>query len=251
MSTLSEQVLHEIECQKIAPIPCWRFQVKEFGLWILIAIVTVLGGFTVAHLIAHILNPEWEFLWEHSRFGVFLEMAPFFWFILFTGASVGIYRLFRSCSRGYIIPPLSLITGSILVSCGLGYLGYYLGVNRDFDRKVLAGQSALVQEIFNPESIWLHPEAGRLMGTIAEVGAHSNLIIHVETGAQWIILTDAKTTVRGIDTLTNGTIIKIHGDISTDPTPEQEFQTVLNADTQSFKALEIWQADSRRSQDPT
>lgn len=191
-TSISDRTLNLINQQKIKPRPRWEFVVRNWGLWMALAVsmvLVVLGtGVTWFGLVDNLITP---YLW------VFVA-------IVFFGVAYGVFEKTKNAYRfpkwqvGLIIAVVSLVIGGIIFK--IGWAGK---VDRTLESKVSFYRQMVPMRMM----VWSKPEEGYLSGQIIATG--KELIITDFNGKQWNIT--GNPIVRGRVVLAIGEEIKLIG----------------------------------------
>ncbi len=164
------KLLEKIKEEKINPTPRWQFLLKDYVIWILGALLLLIGSLSFSVLIYLFKNNDWDVYEKLS--GNFLQFIlltlPYFW-ILFLALFVFIldYNI-RHTRRGYKYPLTIIVLASVFSSAFLGFLFYGLGFGEQLDY-VLGRQMPFYEKFMNPRiGMWENPRDGRISGVVVE-----------------------------------------------------------------------------------
>lgn len=168
MNKISEKILDKIKQQHITPKPKWQFLLKDYLVWIMFVIATIIGSLSIGVIIYLLTDFDWtvyQYLHE-SFFEYFVISLPYLWFVLliiFVGLA---YYQFRHTKKGYRYRPYIIILLSISFSFILGFLLFTLGTARRFDQSLIKTIPPYEKIIRRKSHIWMNPERGLLAGKI-------------------------------------------------------------------------------------
>lgn len=189
-SPLSSEVLERIKTEGIAPVPRWRFLLKDSVMWGTFAVSCLIGMTAVAAALFVLANSGFRFyLATHDNFlTFFFDVMPVMW-ILALAAFVGIgYYHFRHTKRGYRYPLIAVIAFSILLSVAGGTALYGMGIGKIVEEKIggrIHGPLYVMQKEW-----WVRPERGLLAGErlsnalppeVMVLRAFDGTVWHIET----------------------------------------------------------------------
>src|SRR3989339_675703 len=82
IENLAQKIIHTIEDKKITPRPRWKFLLKNYSLWTLFGIATVIGSLAVSIIIFLLRHNEWEYLPHNNIWITMFSIIPLFWVIV-------------------------------------------------------------------------------------------------------------------------------------------------------------------------
>lgn len=189
--SISQKTIEKIKKEKIAPLPRWRFLLRNDLIWTAALVSTVVGS-VVAAMIFHVsLNRDW-FIYTAphrlSALNLFLDL-PLIWLTLLAlTLYIAYYNVYHSKS-GYKYSLYLIVLGSLAFSIVLGGLWDFYGIGA----KVEAGIAHKIPFYSSVEKreieIWSNPEEGHLGGLITaksdqnfELKDPGNKVWQVDTG---------------------------------------------------------------------
>ena len=186
----SEKVLEQIKEHKIQPTARWLLGLQDSIVWALVLASLVIGGLTTSVVLFLFEFNEWD-LYDrvsHNFWAFLLLSLPYFWLIILVIFVIFIVYNFRHTKGGYKYGSLYVILGSVILSIGLGYIFYYLGLGNAIDQ-VLEDRAPLYGQLMNRKQIILHhPDGGVLPGKIIQVISPQQLLIMDIRNRQWQVL---------------------------------------------------------------
>jgi uncharacterized membrane protein len=210
----TKDVLSQIKDQKLAPRPRWQFTLKNYLLWALVGLATILGALAVTTIIFILTDYDWDvFVYLNRSFLVHVLMAlPYLWLASLTLILVTIYYNFRHTKGGYHYEPYKIIGLSVFASLVLGTIMFWCGLDSEIheclvDRLPLYGH--LVQ---TNRDLWIYPEHGLLAGHITLFNDSQGFVFQDLHGTVWVVATDTQTIWDNRLHPATNTIIKLIGE---------------------------------------
>lgn len=183
---LTEKVLEQIKSEKLEPKSKWSFLLKEYVLWLVFGLVTLIGGVAVSVIIFLMKNEVLPNL-KPAKGLVFI--FPYFWILLLVVFLFLAYLNVKFTRKGYKYNPYLIIVVSILVSIVLG-LGLFLvkgaeKVERGFYQHVPVYQKMMKMR----GKQWLENQDGRLAGEVVSELKNDLFILKSFHDGEWQVET--------------------------------------------------------------
>lgn len=176
MKDLSKNILEIIKKEKIIPVPKWHFLLKDYVVWGLFLISSIIGGIAFSIILLQLSDIEWEIV-NKTRLSTierFMTVAPYFWLlilILFIGIA---YHNFRHTNKGYKSGTFLVLGTSVLVSLVAGSIVFATGISRHIE--TFGNNIPNFREIHSPHMrLWMQENNGLTAGVIEEL--HQNKIL--------------------------------------------------------------------------
>lgn len=180
------ELLAKIKTEKICPRARWIFVLRNFLLWFagILSIVFSALAISVIFSIARFSDMA---LFKRAG-GGFLEsiliIMPIFWLIFLVIFIVLVYFNLKKTKNGYRYAPWLIVLSSVLLSCILGCLFYFIGVGEKFDD--LLGSRAPFYEQMNPHvRFWSNPQNGRLSGLVLSKIDDNHFLVESIDKEEW------------------------------------------------------------------
>ena len=224
MKKISQDALKEIKKQKIVPTPKWQFSIRNYFLWILLALFILIGSLSFSILLLAILTNDWDIYHYlgQSFWSYLIYTLPSLWILLLIIFVILAYYDFRHTRLGYRYKSFWIIGGSILISLILGLIFCFAGVSGKIDQYLTKSIPYYQNISGHREQVWLNPDKGLLAGEIVAVNNEDFTLKDFSNHMWQVNIQDA--TFKGRTSLINGMQIKIIGQ---------------KIDDNNFKAAEI------------
>jgi len=213
MKNLIQDTIRKIETQHITPKPRWKYLLKKYGLWMLFAIVLILGAVSFSMALDNSNNLDWDLyhFMHQDRLMYFLSIIPYFWIMLIATFLIIAFFEIRKTETGYRYSwsRILLITVGGIAIFGIFISLFGLGgrLNSKLTEEVpFYGQHMIVTK----ESQWMQPTKGFLAGIIVSV-SEKKLEIKDLNGEKWNISIDEETLVKPSVNISPEEMIKIIG----------------------------------------
>lgn len=180
-------LLNKIKENKMAPLPRWKFILKNYGLWSLGALSLFLASLAMSLIVFLISHENWEIYLESRRHAgeIIFAMVPFFWLFCLGLAIALLYWEIKKTKKGYRYSARFIILLSVLASLLLGLLFYALGLGRKMD-DILSRRAPLYEHIMNPGMrFWQDPGEGRLAGMVVSKTDDNNFMVRDMKRVDW------------------------------------------------------------------
>ncbi len=186
-----EETLKKIKREKIEPTPKWQFELKNFSVWAIVAILIVSGGVASGLLIYFSLGMSQEFfsLGEGRRWIFLWHFFPRFWLLILSIFFFLAFLVFRQTKHGYRY-------GTWLISAGLISLVIFIGSALYFSNKSEWTHECFCNSVpyykelsFDREKVWSRPDIGFLGGKVLTV-EENNLNLEDLVGTVWYVKLD-------------------------------------------------------------
>lgn len=166
--SVSASILARIAGEHITPTPRYAFLLRDSFLMLLVLLTIFMGTLAVAVMIFVMLSANYA-LYEatHSNFTTFLfDALPVIWALSFLALTMLLYTQLRLVKRGYRYSAISVIGGSLLLSCigglVLNGIGFGFALDQFLGKQVTMYRSMEKMEL----SMWQMPSSGRLVGKL-------------------------------------------------------------------------------------
>lgn len=167
MRDLSQQILQQVQQQKLKPIPRWRFVLIRVLLVALFLLTLTVGAMAFGLL----LESLWPDLTPSMRHRGFSQMAlgalPIIWalfVVLLVSVAVFVFQHFRYGYRLRIVTVLAMtVGGSALVGWGAHQMEWTFQIHRTLMHRVPFYAQSFDQ---HRRTYWQQPEQGRLAGDV-------------------------------------------------------------------------------------
>src|SRR3989339_592452 len=128
-----EKTIEQIKSKHIEPISRWKFLLKNYTLWIVFYLTTVIGAlaFSLILFVSRFeIGPHFG---RALPFNAWFCVLPYSW-LLILAVFVGLaYLNVRYTEKGYRYNPYLIVVISVLVSIVLGTLMFISQVSRSFE----------------------------------------------------------------------------------------------------------------------
>jgi len=190
MKDLSTNILEKIKGEHIAPIPRWKFLLKNYGKWAAFALFVLLGSISISVVIFMLIDHDWDiYKYLDKSFWEYLLLSlPYFWFLLVSAFLVFAWHDLKKTKTGYKYGFIKIGFVSILLSIFFGIVFFYAGLGIKID-KIFADNLPYYQKIhqYSRPSIWRNPEKGLLIGRITKKIDDNNFRVEDPDKRSWII----------------------------------------------------------------
>ncbi|MFZ2154306.1 MAG: hypothetical protein WAV16_03695 [Candidatus Moraniibacteriota bacterium] len=184
------EILKNIEDKKIKPKSKWVFLAKDYLVWGLFVLATLVGAMAISVIIFIINDNDWDIYkyLQKSIWAYFLILMPYFWIIILGILSFLAYFNYTHTRKGYLLNPYLVIFGSILFSIILGWALFAVGASQKID-KIFAQKIPYYKNTEMHKNVfWNNPDKGLLAGEIIEIkNDHSFLLKDLESN-KWQIV---------------------------------------------------------------
>lgn len=214
MTKLSERIVNEIRCKKIAPFPRWHFLLRGYFFWILFSLSVLLGSLSFS-VMTHIINSGDLDLSYHLQGNLLTSavmLLPYFWFLFLIVFAVIAYFNWKCTRRGYRFKRRWIVLVSVGLSILFGNIFYALGMAKGIDEMMARAVPFYDQSKHDARrELWFQPENGMLMGKIIDIDEIAEkLIVEDENGNSWIVA-DQGVTWENDKLEEKGRIVKVIG----------------------------------------
>jgi len=213
MSKLSTNILEKIKDEHIAPIPRWKFLLKNYVKWVGFALFVLMGSISISVVIFMLTDHDWDiYQYLNKSFMEYLLLSlPYFWFLLLSAFIAFAWYDLEKTKTGYKYGFLKIGLVNILLSVVLGIIFFYAGLGIKMD-KIFADNLPYYQNIhqYSRPGIWQNPERGLLVGQITDIAEDGSFHIKDPGDHGWLI-DCLKCILKGNIVKENGMIVKIIG----------------------------------------
>lgn len=210
----TKDVLSQLKDQKITPRPHWQYSLKNYGLWFLACLSTVLGALAVTTIIFILTDHDWDVLryLDRSLFADIFISLPYLWLASLCLLLIIIFYNLRHTKGGYHYEAYKIISLSVLISVLLGIIMFYGGIGEEIHEGLMMRSSIYGRLVQTNRNLWAYPEQGLLSGNIKLINGDQGFIIEDLNGVMWVVATDTQTVwdCCGGHVATN-TVIKVIG----------------------------------------
>lgn len=187
MSDRANKILKNIETKKIKPTPKWKFLLKDYFVWGLFGLSTLVGALATGVIIFICNDYDWDIynylgksFWSYG-----LILVPYFWIIILVLLGFLAYFNYQHTRRGYLLNPYLVIVGSVFISIVLGWFLFNSGIGERVD-KFFAKEIPYYQGTeITKQYFWTKPERGLLSGRIDKINSKNNFILKDFKGRHW------------------------------------------------------------------
>ncbi len=178
MNDVSKKTLEKIKNEHIYPKPRWYFLTRDYFIWIMFAITTLLGGIAFGMILFITSNLDWDI---YKYLGISLSETvvtnlPYLWIALLIFFLFVTYYNFIHTRKGYRYQFIFIFLISLLVSILLGFGFYQYGWTEKVERQLRLKFPGYHNMVYTSEKQWMQPEKGLLSGTIKEFNPKSKYI---------------------------------------------------------------------------
>lgn len=169
--TTGEKVMQVIEKRQIEPTARWKFVLKNNARWAAAFISSIIGTLGIATLIHVIDEGDWDIYRYFGRdfTGHAAIVFPYFWLAIVALFAMLTYVMTRSTKRGYKFARPAIIITGLLTFAIAGSALYVFGIGEQIDETLSAHSTLYTQLPHHKITIWSHPRAGLLSGTITRI----------------------------------------------------------------------------------
>jgi hypothetical protein len=190
MPNISQKIAKKINKEKIAPLPRWRFLLKNDLIWIAAGISAIFGSIIASIIIHVVLNRDWFVYLGPHRLPTphLLTDLPVIWLIILILTIFIAYYNVEHSKTGYRYSPYLIVLGSLLFSVVFGAFFNFAGFGARLEAGV-ARELPIYKSVENrADELWKEPGEGHLGGQITTLGDNNleledlqNKIWHVDT----------------------------------------------------------------------
>ncbi len=216
---VSDSFWSTIEKNHIAPIPRWRFVLKQLTLWIVIATLAIVASLAGAVALYIFLNHDFSishdytitFLHDYPLLISILMSMPWLWLVLIVLFFLMVFTVVSRSKKGYSYGIIRIITGLLLSTIPLTSFFYTSRIGRSTHWYLSENFSDYYHLVNGNEQDWSHPEKGRLGGQVIKYDAKERVLILKSFDNEfWLI--DVKNARIDSDTLLfPGNYVKVKG----------------------------------------
>jgi len=201
MNKISEKILDKIKQQHIVPKPKWQFLLKEYLIWVVFGLATIIGSLAVGVIIHLVTDFDWtahQYL-DKGFFEYFVMSMPYLWFgLLLLFVALAYYQL-RHTKKGYKYRTYIIILLSISISIVLGSSLFAFGTAQRFDQSLSKAIPSYERAVTRNSHIWMNPTEGMLAGKIILVTNEQSFLLEDLNNKEW--------TINSTDALRHETIV--------------------------------------------
>ena len=170
MDHLSKNIVDKIKKEKIIPVPKWHFLLKNYVVWVLFLISSMIGGIAFGIILLQLSDIDWTII-DRINSGpqeLIITIIPYFWIVILI-VFIGIaYHNFRHTSKGYKSGTFIILGISILVSVIAGSIVFASGISRRIEN--FRENTPFVREIHAPHmKLWMQENKGLMAGIIEKL----------------------------------------------------------------------------------
>lgn len=190
MSEKAKEILKSIQDKKIKPTSRWKIILKDYLIWILFVIVTLVGAVAMSVIIFIIRDNDWDiYSYLNKTFlGYFILLLPYFWLVILFILGALAYFNFKNTRKGYLLNPYWVVIGSVLISVILGWILFEFKVGGQIDRFCAEKIPYYKGTETYKKIFWSNPENGLLSGEIVELIRSDEFVIRDFSEKRWNIL---------------------------------------------------------------
>lgn len=171
MENFSNKVLEKIKQQAIKPYPRWHFLLLNSALWLLTALMTILGGVAFSFLVLFSYFQRTGIMCTKPRGNLhwLFVSTPYAWLLIFLILIGVIYYNIKHLKRNYKYPVYLLIAfsffGSVIIGFMISGMGAHRRLNDEFSRRL-----PFYGKVFDPRlPSWGRPGEGFLAGKVKKI----------------------------------------------------------------------------------
>lgn len=190
MNQLTDKVLHAIKEQHIAPKPRWQFLLQRWILWVAAAFSILLGSVAFSVMLFRLVNNDWEVLklLERTPLEHLIHTLPVLWLVVLVLFVWLAYYNARHTSGAYKYHAYWLVTGSIVMSFGVGSIMYAFGLAPQVEQLVYDQMPWAGGAHERRLETWTQPERGLLAGEVLDLGSGMKLFqLEGFDGTVWVV----------------------------------------------------------------
>jgi len=236
MSEKVEKIFESIKEKKVKPKSRWFFLVKDYCVWGIFAVATILGSLAISVIVFVLTDSDWDIYkyLDKSFWGYVLLLLPYFWLVILAGLAWLAYFNYKHTRKGYLANPYLVVMVSVAVSVVLGWGLFANGMGGKIDEVLENNFTYYIGAEEHKKEIWSNPESGLLSGEIKEV-EDKEILLEDFDGKEWQVETNEAQWRKSVSSEA-GEEVKIVGKIE---------------DEETFKAQEIrpWQGKGEHSED--
>lgn len=184
------EILKNIEDKKIKPKSKWVFLAKDYLVWGLFVLATLVGAMAISVIIFIINDNDWDIYkyLQKSIWAYFLILMPYFWIIILGILSFLAYFNYTHTRKGYLLNPYLVIFGSILFSIILGWALFAVGASQKID-KIFAQKIPYYKNTEMYKNVfWNNPAKGLLAGEIIQINDSNSFLLRDLEDNSWQIV---------------------------------------------------------------
>lgn len=191
----TKDVLSQIKDQKITPRPHWQYSLKNYGLWFLACLSTILGALAVTVIIFILTDCDWDVFTylDHNFWYQVIISLPYLWLASLMLLVAVIFYNLRHTKGGYRYGAYKIIGFSILVSVLLGIIMFYGGLGSQINEGLTSRLPMYGRLVRTNRNLWAYPEHGLLAGNIKLINGDQGFIVEDLNGMMWMVATDTQT----------------------------------------------------------
>lgn len=223
MDNLSDKTIEVIKKDRINPEPRWKFVAKNYAVWLLFAVATLMVSVAVSIMIFMLLVNDWDvyrYLDQNLLSHIFLY-TPYVWVIFLAVFAFIAYQSLRQTKRGYRFEFLRAIAAGVVFNVIFGAVLIYYGEASGIHNFLMKQMPYYDQLLNSHEDTWSRPGNGLLGGKVTRIINKNDFVLMAPDGSLWRIVLATATKPAGIS-VKNGDEIEIIGQ-------EQDSSTVFLA----------------------
>lgn len=191
----TKDVLSQIKDQRLAPRPRWQYSLKNYLLWCLVCLATVLGALAVTTIIYILTDYDWDVFkyLNHSLWYQIFVTLPYLWLASLTLLLVTIFYNLRHTKGGYHYEAYKIISLSVLISVLLGTIMFCSGFDSEIHEGLLERFPLYGRLVQTNRDVWVYPEQGLLAGHIIIFNDDQGFTLEDLHGNTWLVATNSQT----------------------------------------------------------
>jgi hypothetical protein len=221
---MKKDIVETIREHNIAPIPKWKFRLRNAFLWFWFVLGIGIGAISFSVILLAIQQSDLNLLEHvgHSRVEMILAILPFFWLIALLAFLLLAMLSIRYSWKGYKFSNIQLISLNVVVSIILGTVFFIGGGAQKLEEQFAIRINAYAGIEERKAQVWSNPKEGMLSGNIESIEGEKLVLTDLK-GKTWEIEFSGAFIAPSV-LLEKGERIKLLGETQND---------------KSFKALEI------------
>lgn len=212
MSKLSDKVIQEISEKKIAPIPKWRFLLKDWFIWSVSVVSVLLGSVSVAIALHQMTTND---NMPVTRLTDVFTFVPYFWVMVLALFTYTAFHNFHHTEEGYKYKTATILGIAISVSVIIGTMLALIGLGGRMNAYLASNVPYYSQYADMRSYVWMNPAEGRIAGKIMHTTPNQVMVIKDLNGKLWnVTYNDA--IIGPAVILRRGYMVKIVGEVTGD-----------------------------------
>ncbi|MFH1426043.1 MAG: hypothetical protein ABIG66_01270 [Candidatus Kerfeldbacteria bacterium] len=212
-TTISQEVLKQIQEKKIEPKPKWQFLARNYMVWGAGSVCVVVGGLSLS-VMAHMARvSDWELYAnaDGSALTFAIENMPYLWIVVMVLFILLANYNLKHTKSGYKYRLASAVVVVIGASVFVGGIFHVMNIGRALDSLFEERVPYYAQFMAPRHAVWMNPEQGLLTGKITDDASDDSFIMVDIYGGEWEVLFE-KPELRGMEIIKAGLPVRIIGE---------------------------------------